>query len=115
VSFDRRAALLADIITNGERIAAYVNGLDLPTFRQDSRTNDAVERCLERICEAAIRLGDDAEDLMPGQPWREIRGTGNWLRHAYHKIEESLVWDTVERDVPGLVEAARAAYEHLSQ
>jgi uncharacterized protein with HEPN domain len=40
-------ALLTDIITNGERIAAYVNGLDLATFRQDSRTNDAVERCLE--------------------------------------------------------------------
>ena len=34
------------------------------------RTRDAVERCLERICEAAHRLGKHAEEPMPGQPMR---------------------------------------------
>lgn len=91
MSFERRGALLTDIIANGDRISAYVDGIDLATFRQDARTSDAVERCLERICEAAIRLGDDAEELMPGQPWREIRGTDNWLRHAYHKIDAAVI------------------------
>jgi uncharacterized protein with HEPN domain len=67
----------------------------------------------KRLCEAAIRLDDDAEDLMPGQPWREIRGTGNWLRHAYDKVDAALIWETVERDVPRLLEAARTAYERL--
>jgi uncharacterized protein with HEPN domain len=50
---------------------------------------------------------------MPGQPWREIRGTGNWLRHAYDKVDAALIWETVERDVPRLLEAARTAYERL--
>lgn len=113
MSSDRRSALLADIITNGERVAGYVAGLDLSAFGADLRTYDAVERCLERICEAAVRLGDEAEALMPEQPWRQIRGTGNWLRHAYHKVEAALIWETAVRDLPGLVAAARAARERL--
>jgi hypothetical protein len=29
----------------------------------------ALECCLERICEAAVRLGDHAGQLVPNQPW----------------------------------------------
>lgn len=47
----------------------------------------AVERCLERICEAAAKLGDMAAHLMPDQPWQKIRSFGNVLRHAYDEIE----------------------------
>jgi hypothetical protein len=35
---------------------------------------DAVERCLERISEAARKLGEEAEALCPGPPWPLIRG-----------------------------------------
>jgi uncharacterized protein with HEPN domain len=115
VSFDRRVALLNDIVENCERIARYVRGLDRVMFERDRRTYDAVERCLERICEAAVRLGDDAIALMPHQPWSEIRGTGNWLRHAYDKVDATMIWDTVERDLPGLAEAARTARDQLEQ
>jgi len=37
---------------------------------------DAVERCLERICEGAVRLGRKATELMPDQPWAGIRAWG---------------------------------------
>ena len=113
VSSDRIALLLSDIIENIERIQGYVHGLDQADFAHDSRTYDAVERCLERICEAAVRLGDDAAALMPEQPWDEIRGTGNWLRHAYHRVDSTLIWDTVERDLPKLLREARSALDRL--
>ena len=63
---------------------------------------DAVERRLLKISEAAIRLGDDAAALIPGQPWADIRGLGNWLRHAYDRIEAESIWLTVKRDLPPL-------------
>ncbi len=108
-----KAALLNDIIENIERIQGYIQGLSSSSFKDDSRTYDAVERCLERICEAAVRLGDDAETLIPSQPWDEIRGTGNWLRHAYHRVDAELIWDTVKGDLPKLLEDTRAALKRL--
>jgi hypothetical protein len=48
--------------------------MDRQAFERDGKTRDDVERCLERICEAARRLGGRAAELMPTQPWRDIRG-----------------------------------------
>lgn len=71
------ARCLADILDNIGRIESYTAGLDRTGFGRDDRTRDAVERCLERICEAAFRLGDEAERMMPEQPWADIRGMGD--------------------------------------
>ena len=62
------ADLLADIIENAERVAAYLVGMERDAFMRDGRTRDAVERCMERVCEAANRLGKRAAELMPNQP-----------------------------------------------
>jgi len=36
---------------------------------------------------------------------------GNWLRHAYHRVDSALIWETVERDLPSLADAVRAALD----
>ena len=61
-------ASLADILENLDRIEGYVAGLDREGVRSDTLRRDAVERCLERICEAAFRLGEKATELAPSQP-----------------------------------------------
>ena len=63
---------LQDIIDNTQAIFRYTEGMDLTAFEQDRKTYDAVERCLERISEAAAKLGDMALHLMPDQPWQKI-------------------------------------------
>ena len=97
----------SDIAENAERIRAYVAGVDRAAFEQDGRTRDAVERCLERICEAAARLGARGPALMPSQPWAAMRGMGNRLRHAYHRIDAGVIWETTRRDLPGLEDEVR--------
>ncbi len=76
--------------------------MDFEAFREDPRTVAAVERKLQIISEAAIRLGEGAERRCPGLPWRDIRGIGNWLRHQYERIEPSVIWNTVQSDLPSL-------------
>lgn len=98
---------LDDILGNIARIEGYAAGLDQHAFECDGLRRDAVERCLERICEAVFRLGDRASALMPDQPWRDIRGMGNRLRHAYDRIDVEVVWDVVLNDLPGLKTADR--------
>lgn len=104
---------VADIIENTERVEGYLAGMDRQTFERDGRTRDAVERCLERVCEAAHRLGERAEELMPGQPWSDIRGMGNRLRHAYDRVSLDIVWNTARDRLPALAAEARRALAHL--
>lgn len=91
---------IADMLENIGRIEAYLTGMGRDAFTADGRTRDAVERCLERICEGAHRLGDQAAVLAPNLPWSDIRGMGNRLRHAYDRISLDLVWNTVSGDLP---------------
>lgn len=39
---------------------------------------------------------------MPDQPWGDVRGMGNWLRHGYDGIDLGIIWNTVQNRLPGL-------------
>jgi uncharacterized protein with HEPN domain len=104
---------LQDFIDNIARIETYFAGFDQDAIRHDGLRHDAVERCLERICEAAVRLGDQAESLMPGHPWQDIRGMGNRLRHAYDRIDFAILWNVVSERLPRLKPDASTALEQL--
>ncbi|HEV8679220.1 MAG TPA: HepT-like ribonuclease domain-containing protein [Stellaceae bacterium] len=104
---------LEDILENIAKIEGYLSGYTREMFEADDRTRDAAERCLERICEAVVRLGTRVTDLMPDQPSRAIRGMGNRLRHAYDDIETAMVWDTIQNDLPPLKQDAERALAEL--
>ena len=106
---------VTDIVENAERVASYLTGMDRQAFEQDGRTRDAVERCLERISEAAHRLGEHAMGLMPGQPWGDIRGMGNRLRHAYDRVDLEIVWNTARDRLPALAAEAQEALARLRE
>ena len=64
----RPAIRFLDILDNTRLVQSYLQGMDRAAFDSDSRTRDAVERCLERVSEAAAKLGTQAEELAPGRP-----------------------------------------------
>lgn len=76
---------------------------------------DAVERCLERICEAVVKLGEHAGALMPGQPWYKFKSFGNVLRHGYDATEEDRLFEIVRNDLPSLYDAAKAALRNFPE
>lgn len=102
------------MLENIERIASYIARMDRHEFQRDGRTRDAVERCLEQICEAAFRLGDQAALLMPDQPWGDIRGMGNRLRHGYDWVSLSVVWHAIQDELPPLEADLRRALAQLA-
>jgi uncharacterized protein with HEPN domain len=107
----RVADSLQVIIDNIASIRLYVGDLDAEGLAADRLRYDAVERCLERVCEAAFRLGDEAETLMPDQVWRAIRGMGNRLRHAYDQIDFKVIWEVVATRLTQLKNDAMQALE----
>jgi uncharacterized protein with HEPN domain len=100
---------LRDILESIAAIEDFAGEMDLDSFREDPKTIAAVERKLLVISEAAIRLGEQAATLCPGPPWHKIRGTGNWLRHQYDRVDVETVWRTVIEDLPTLKTAVANA------
>ena len=94
-----------DILESIGNIDKFLAGMDYEAYRTDRKTRSAVERELQIITEAAIRLGPDAETLCPGPDWKGFRGMGNILRHEYHRVDGEIVWDTVKAELPPLREA----------
>ena len=80
---------------------------------RDGRTRDAVERCLERLCEAGFRSGEDAERLMPNQPRADIRDMGNRLRHGYDRLSLDVIWNSLQDDLPSLAADVRLMLNKL--
>jgi uncharacterized protein with HEPN domain len=91
-----------DIVDAIAMIEEFTRGMDYEAFRSNPMAVAAVERKLQIVSEAAIRLGGEAERRIPGQPWRDIRGIGNQLRHAYERIDLETIWNAVTDDLPPL-------------
>ena len=102
-----------DILENCRAIGQYTQGLDLRGFTADAKTRDAVERCLERISEAAAKLGEAGPTLAPGQPWQQIAALGNRIRHEYDRLRVERLWEIVKSDLPSLGKACEAALKKL--
>jgi uncharacterized protein with HEPN domain len=100
-----------DIVEAIAMIEEFTSGMDFETFRSNPMAVAAVERKLQVISEAAIRLGNKAEQRIPDQPWRDIRGIGNQLRHAYQRIDLETIWNAVTVDLPPL----RAAVSKITE
>ena len=109
----RPSKRLEDIIENIDVIREYTVDMDFHAYLADRRTMDATERCLLRISEAAIKLGDFAEEQMPDVDWRGIRGIGNAIRHAYDQLEPKAIWAIVTTKLEPLSVATREALTRL--
>jgi uncharacterized protein with HEPN domain len=109
-----RGALLhfTDIVDAVLWIERYVEGLTFEQYEEDTKTRDAVERRLQIVTEAVIRLHDDAKFYSQEVEWSDWRGLGNILRHGYHKIDDRIIWRKIHKDLPTL---KRAAIEAIAQ
>ena len=88
-----------------EDIAQFVArfGADYDTFTCDRAYYNAVAMCILQIGELANGLSEEFREATKTQmPWGMIRGMRNWMAHAYAEMDESVVWETVQHDIPRL-------------
>ena len=104
-----------DILENIILIEQFTSEMDLNAFLEDLKTRNATERCMERISEAAKKLGELAEELCPTVPWPNVRALGNFLRHEYDRVDAARVWLMIEDDLGPLKAATQGALERLRQ
>jgi uncharacterized protein with HEPN domain len=58
-------------------------GMTLQTFRNDPIARRAAAYAIQTISEAVRHIPDDWLAEFPMEPWAQIKGIGNRLRHEY--------------------------------
>ncbi len=100
----RDGEYLLDILSSARLAESYLQGVARRDFMRDAQLQDSVIRRLEIVGEAAGRLSPEFRGANPSIPWAEIRGMRNRTIHGYDDLDMDIVWETVERDIPRLIQ-----------
>ncbi len=96
---------LAHILEAIERIARYTHGMDESAFKGSEIAQDAVIRNLEVIGEASRNIAHHHPAFMAAHPELPLAFAyemRNALAHGYFKVDMTIVWKTLELDLPVL-------------
>lgn len=108
MSSENRETRLEETLEQIDRIESHIAGVTFDAFCDNALTQDAVERCLERICEASRKIGDVFDEKYPEVNFPDLRKFGSVLRHDYHGIDAEIVWRAATDRLPILKAAVRA-------
>lgn len=92
------------MLDTAARAVRLVQGKSLAEFEADEALRLAVTHLVQVIGEAARRLSPEYCERHPSIPWKAIVGMRNKLVHDYLGVDELMVWSTVTRELPELVE-----------
>ena len=100
-----------DMLEFAQQAASYAQGMDQEAFIADRRTYDATLRNIELIGEAASHVPAQARRAHPEVEWQRIVATRNRVAHAYLGIDDDVIWDIIQTDLPELLDALRRLLE----
>ncbi|MFP4421528.1 MAG: DUF86 domain-containing protein [Desulfococcaceae bacterium] len=99
----RDLAYFADMLDAARLAISYVQNEDRASFLSDIQCQDSVIRRLEIIGEAARRVSDHTRAAHPEIPWKAMISMRNQMIHEYDGVDLEVVWNTVQKDPPGLI------------
>ena len=82
---------------------SFTQGKNREDLDRDRKLVLALVKEMEIIGEAAFKISKETREQLPGVPWNDIVGMRHRLIHAYFEINLEIVWQTIQKDLPGLV------------
>jgi uncharacterized protein with HEPN domain len=82
--------------------------MTLATFKEDPIVRRAAAYAIQTISEAVRRFPDDWLADYPTQPWAQIKGIGNRIRHEYFRLDDAILWEVMTTDAAALKTALEA-------
>lgn len=93
-----------DILQAIGKIQNYTRLLERESFSVEPKTIEAVCFNFAIIGEAASKVPADVATAHPEIPWRLMSDMRNFVVHSYWGINPDVLWDTIQNDLPPLVE-----------
>jgi uncharacterized protein with HEPN domain len=92
-------------VVQAARAALRFRGTDCKDdFLADDKSQSAVIHQLLILGEAAKRLSEEFQGTHADVPWRNISRMRDKLVHHYEGIDLQIIWDTLRKDLPGLIQ-----------
>ncbi len=107
---------LGHILEAISQIQSYCEDIDEVSFLTNRMIQDAVIRNFEIIGEASKNVERVAPEFVashPDLPLAFAYDMRNLLAHGYYKVDVSVVWKTIERDLPYLQQQVTIALRNL--
>lgn len=95
---------LLDMLIAAREALGFIRGLSREQFLESSLHQAAATRALEVLGEAARLVSPGTRDEHPEVPWERIIGMRNRLLHEYFRVNLAIVWQTIEEDIPPLID-----------
>lgn len=99
---------VSDMIGFAEKVVAYTDGLEQQKFVASGLNYDATVHNLILLGEAATHVPDHVRTFASEIDWRQIVGTRNRLIHGYLGINNDIIWDIIQDEIPLLIEQLHA-------
>ena len=105
-----RSSLLRihDMLESILGIEKAIKGKSYRDYQRSWVLRSAVERGIEVISEASRHLARELKSQHKDVRWKDIAGIGNILRHEYHRISDTVIWNVVQHHLPPLRAAVSA-------
>jgi len=100
----RDEVYLLDILIASQKALKFVGDLDRNEFEENEVIQNAVLRPLEIIGEASGKISTDFRKRHKEIPWGDMIDLRNRLIHEYFRVDFGVVWDTIQGDLPKLIE-----------
>ena len=95
-------ARLEHIVQAIERIKRYTLGKRFDDLVKDDMMYYAVVKNIEIIGEAANLLTNEFKSEHPDTQWKLITGMRNYIVHEYFQVDNTVIWDVIQNDLPYL-------------
>lgn len=81
-------------------IERYTQGFSYTLWQAEPMRYDATLRQLEIVGEASNHLSRELTDQHPDIPWHSVTGFRNIVVHEYFQVDERLVWNIIQHNLP---------------
>jgi uncharacterized protein with HEPN domain len=94
---------LRHMLDASREAVSFAKGCERTDLNGNRQLVLALVKDIEIVGEAATQVSKPAQEELRQIPWQQIVGMRNRLIHAYFDINLDVVWNTVKRDLPGLI------------
>lgn len=95
---------LRHMVDSAREALGFIEGRSRSDLNTDRMLSLSLVKSVEIVGEAAYQISDEMKARYPQIPWQDIMGMRHRLVHAYYAINLNILWTTVTKDLPPLVD-----------